>query len=182
MWNAQDPTLSGPAQDDFHFLDMGIAESLQFDFPDFGPEHGGETHMMHNDGPMDTSMDSGRMDLSLQEQCSAVAASPHHSTATGVSIQGLSSRTNLGDLDAQIQFLQQQREQQQQLQLQEQERNFYVHNGLIPATPNSVEMHGRSQQFYSQSDPQQRLAMYERYRMPKEQDVSYQHQLRWNSD
>jgi hypothetical protein len=78
---------------------------------------------------------------------------------------------SLVELDAQIQFLQHQRHQQQQRQLQEQQRNFYAQQRMIPPTPNSVELHSATSQYYRQQDGQQN--MYERYQMQgKEQDVS----------
>jgi hypothetical protein len=175
VWNGEDPTLSVSSQDDFQqFLNMGISDTLQFDFPDFNQQHGQGTQMMHhNEGDsMDTRMDGGRSighEMTMQEQMPSMTASSNHS-AIHTPIHAHPSSESLGELDAQIQFLQHQRHQQQQRQLQEQQRNFYAHNRIIPPTPTSMEMHAQSQQFYSQSDPQQQ-AMFDRYRMQKEQDV-----------
>lgn len=156
-WNNQDPTLSVPSQDDFQqFLDMGInnlGDTLQFDFQEFNQQHG--------------------QDTTMQEHMPSMTTSSNHATIPGTPINGHSSNSDsLVELDAQIQYLQHQRHQQQQRQIHEQQRNFYTQSRMIPPTPNSVEMHGATSQFYPQSDPQQQ-AMYERFRMQvKEQDVS----------
>lgn len=155
MWASQDPTLSVPSQDDFQFLDMGLSnlgDSLQYDFQDYGQQN---------------------QDTTMQEQMPSMTTASNHATIPRVPVNRHSSNNeSLVELDAQIQYLQHQRLQQQQRQMQEQQRNFYSQNRMIPPTPNSIEMHGATSQFYSQSDPQQQ-AIYERYRMQaKEQEVS----------
>jgi hypothetical protein len=182
VWNNQDPTLSGPSHDDFQqFLDMGInnlGDGLQFDFQDFNPQQGDGTQLMHQNGGegMDTRMDSGRgtpgQDTTMQEHIPAMTTASRHTSLHGTPIvHSHPSSESLVELDAQIQYLQQQRHQQQQRQMQEQQRNYYAQR-RIPPTPNSIEMHGSSSQFYPQSDSQEQ-AMYERFRMrAREQDVS----------
>jgi hypothetical protein len=172
VWNNQDPTLSGPSHDDFQqFLDMGINnldDGLQFDFPDFNPQQNG--------GDMDTRMDSGRgtpgQDTTMQEHIPGMTTTSRHTSLHGTPIvHSHPSSESLVELDAQIQYLQQQRHQQQQRQMQEQQRNYYAQR-RIPPTPNSIEMHGSSSQFYPSSDSQEQ-AMYERFRLQaREQDVS----------
>lgn len=186
-WNSQDPNLSSNPHDDFQqFLDMGmngLNDGLNFDFQDFDGQNNGQ--MLHQDGgePMDTRMDInvailGHKDTMMQPQMSAMTSAPPHSSIVGTPIDRRhSSSDSLVELDAQIQFLQQQRQQHQQRQLQEQQQQqqqrnqFYAHNHMVPPTPNSIEMHSANNQFYPQSDPQQQ-AMYERYQMRmKEQEV-----------
>lgn len=156
IWNGQDPTLSVSPQDDFNsFLDMGmgsLGESLQFDFQDYSQQG---------------------QDTTMQEQMPTMTSTSSHTTIPGTSISGHNSNNeSLVDLDAQIQYLQHQRLQQQQRQLQEQQRSYYSQHRMIPPTPNSVEMHAATSQFYPQTDPQHQ-AMYERYQMQtKEQEVS----------
>jgi len=183
VWNNQDPTLSGPSQDDFQqFLDMGInnlGDSLQFDFQDFTPQQEQGAQLMHQDNgeAMDTRMDGGPgtvgQDTTMQEQMPSMTTESSHPAIQGPPIShGHPSNESLVELDAQIQYLQQQRHQQQQRQIQEQQQNYYAQNRMIPPTPNSMEMRGPNSQFYPQSDPQQQ-AMYERFRMQvKEQEVS----------
>lgn len=184
VWSGQDPTLSVSSQDDFQqFLDMGInglGESLQFDFQEFQSQPQG-SQMMHGDSgeTMDSRMDArvdndrGGMvhkDTIMQDHISSMAtAASHPSIQSAPLIHGQSSSDSLLEIDAQIQYLQQQRHQQQQRQIQEQQRNYYAHTRPIPPTPNSADMHGGH--FYRQSDSQQQ-AMYERYQMHvKEQEV-----------
>ena len=182
VWNNQDPTLSGPSQDDFQqFLDMGInnlGDGLQFDFQDFNHPQGDGNQLMHQDGgeAMDTRMEGGRgtpgHDTTMHEHIPAMTVATSHPSIHGTTIaHSHSSNESLVELDAQIQYLQQQRHHQQQRQIQEQQRNFYAQR-RIPPTPNSIEMHGSNPQFYPQSDPQQH-ALYERFRMQaREQDVN----------
>lgn len=190
-WNSQDPTLSIPSQDDFQqFLNMGInglGDGLQFEFPDFNQQgQGGQMIQQDDEDAMDTGMDDGRdsrggQDTTMQEHMPAMTtATSHPSIHSGTLGHGHSTSSEvLSDIDAQIQYLQQQRHQQQQRQIQEQRqqlhdqhRNFYAQNRMIPPTPNSVEMHGATGQFFSPSESQQQ-AIYDRYRMQvKDQDVS----------
>jgi len=181
VWNSQDPTLSVPSQDDFQqFLDMGINNLDQFDFQDFNSQSDQTTQLMHQEGgdAMDTSMDNGRgpigQDTTMQEHMPAMTTAASHPAIHGGPLShGHSSNESLSELDAQIQYLQHQRHQQQQRHIQEQRRNYFAQSRIIPATPNSIEMHGNNSQFYSQSDTQQQQAIYDRFRMHvKEQEVS----------
>jgi hypothetical protein len=182
-WNGQDPNLSSTPHDDFQqFLDMGmngLNDGLNFDFQDFSGQNNGQ--MLHQEGgePMDTRMDVdvailGHKDTMMQSQMPPMTTAPAHSSIADPPIdRGHSSSDSLVELDAQIQFLQQQRQQHQQRQLREQQQRnqFYAHNRMVPPTPNSIEMHSPNNQFYPQSDPQHQ-AMYERYQMRmKEQEV-----------
>lgn len=181
-WDSQDPTLSVPSQDDFQqFLDMGmnnLSDNLQFDFPEFNHQQSAQAQLMHQNGAeaMDTRMESGGstgQDVTMQEHMASMTTTTNHPAIHGGAISNAqSSSDSLTDLDAQIQYLQHQRHQQQQRQMHEQQRNFYSQNQMIPPTPNSMELHSGNAQFYTQSDPQQQ-AMYERYRMQKEHDVSF---------
>lgn len=156
IWNGQDPTLSVPPEDDFQFLDLGVGnlnDALQFEFQDFHRQQG--------------------QDTTMQEHITTMTTAPSYPTVPEAIMNDHAlNNDSLGELDAQIQYLQHQRYQQQQRQFHEQQRNYYVQNRVIPPTPNSIEMQGASSQFYPRSDPQQQ-AMYEGYRMQmKEQEVS----------
>jgi hypothetical protein len=177
-WNNLDPTLSVASHDDFQqFLDMGInnlGDSLQFDFPDFHGQQSQAGQLMQQDERerMESRMDGshGAMghDTPMQEHMPPMTSAGSHPTIPSSASNGHSSSGSIGEIDAQIQYLQQQR---QQRQMQEQQK-YYTRNGMIPPTPNSVEMHGNNAHFYPHSDPQQQ-AMYERFRMQvKDQDVS----------
>lgn len=173
-----DPTLSVSSHDDFQqFLDMGmnnLGDSLHFDFPDFNgqPGQGGQLMQQEDGERMESRMDGahGAMshDTPMQEHIPAMTTGSH-TTIPGPTSNGQSSSGSIVEIDAQIQYLQQQR---QQRQMQEQQK-YYARNGMIPPTPNSVELHGNNGQFYPQSDPQQQ-AMYERFRMQvKDQEMAF---------
>lgn len=173
------------ADDDFQqFLDMNsmanLGDGLQFDF-DFQNQNGSGGHMMqmpHRD-PLDTPMTgtdaSVLMSTAMHSQMPAIApasvppmssammAAQHHGNA-------------ISEIDAQIQFLQQQKIQQQQRQIEEQQAAFFTqqHNRVVPPTPQSLELQAGSHQYYTQPDqtPQQHQEMYERFqRMKTQQDV-----------
>lgn len=185
VWEGQDPTLSVAPQDDFQqFLDMGMSglgDNLQFDFQDFNPQHGQVAPLMSQDrgDAMDTGMENGIRsmghDTTMQEHMPAMTTATSHPTILGPPLaHAHESNERLSELDAQIQYLQHQRHEQEQRHIQEQQRNFYAQSRMIPQTPNSVEMHSNSAQYYQQADVQQQ-AMYDRYRMHvKEQEVSHQ--------
>ena len=176
-WNNLDPTLSVSSHDDFQqFLDMGInnlGDSLQFDFPDFDGQQSqaGQLMQQHERERMESRMEGAHGSMShdtpMHEHMPAMTTAGSHATIPGPTSNGQPSSGSIVEIDAQIQYLQQQR---QQRQMQEQQK-YYTRNGMIPPTPNSIEMHGNHGQFYPHSDPQQQ-AIYERYRMQaKDQDV-----------
>jgi hypothetical protein len=190
VWNGSDPTLS--SQDDFQqFLDMGISNLGEFDFQQFDNQQDQGAQMMHqNDGDVMDSRMQGTHQTTLQDHMPTMTTATSHPAIVGTPIShGHPSTDSLGDLDAQIQYLQQQRHQQQQRQLLDQQRNYYAQNQMIPPTPNSMKMlgNGPHNQFYNQSDPQQR-AMLERFQMQvkEQQEVSLIHfcrigpELTWN--
>lgn len=172
--------MSSAPQDDFQFLDMGMSnlgDGLNFDFPDFSVQENGQ--MLHHDGgeAMDTSGMEGEMNLlnhkagMMQPQMVPSTSAPGHSTIPSAPAE-MPQDSSIVELDAQIQYLQQQRHNQQQRRIQEQQRNFYVHQNMVPPTPNSAEMHGNAQ-FYHQSGDSQQSAMYERFQLRlKENEVS----------
>lgn len=182
VWDNQDPTLSGPSQEDFNqFIDMGmnnLSEALQYDFHDFGgPQPVQPAHLLHQQGPMEHSgLGNGvGQDTTMQEHMPSMTTAASHPVIIGTPIShGHNSGESLVELDAQIQYLQHQRQQRQQQQqhMQEQQRNYYVQSRMIPPTPNSMELHANTTQFYPQSDPQHQ-AIYDRYQMQmKDQEVS----------
>ncbi|CAD6441572.1 fa4ec345-acf4-4b78-8772-b03dc424e900 [Sclerotinia trifoliorum] len=179
VWNTQDPTLSVPSQDDFQqFLDLNMhnmAGGLQFDF-DFNQQQSQNEQMMHQDGmdSMNTGMAGNhqvRLDGSMHEHMSSMTTSSSHSAILGTPVvHPHTSAERLTHLDAQIQYLQQQKHEQQLRQSQEQQRNFYVQSRMIPPTPNSMEIHGANQHFYSQAE--QPPSVFEPYRL-REQEMAF---------
>lgn len=179
VWNTQDPTLSVPSQDDFQqFLDLNMhnmAVGLQFDF-DFNQQQSQDQQMMHQDGmdSMNTGMAGNHqvgLDGSMHDHMSSMTTASSHSAILGTPVvHPHTSTESLTHLDAQIQYLQQQKHEQQLRQSQEQQRNFYVQNRIIPPTPNSMEIHGANQHFYSQAE--QPPSVFEPYRL-REQEMAF---------
>ena len=166
-WNQEGNDFGG-------FLDLEInnlGDGLHFAFDDYNSQQNQAGQMLHqNEGEsMDTRMDGQGHDTTMQEHMPSMTTATSHPSIPATPIaHSHPSNDSLVDLDAQIQFLQNQRAAARQMQ--ESQRNFYA-QPMIPPTPNSAEMHGGSAQFYPQSDLQQQ-AMYERYRMQvKEQEV-----------
>ncbi|KUJ22588.1 uncharacterized protein LY89DRAFT_575165 [Mollisia scopiformis] len=149
-----------------------IGEGLPFEFQDFSaPQSQGQQMISQDEGDsMDTTMENGRgmmpQDTTMQDQMPPMSTSANHPAIHAPLNHGHASNESLSDLDAQINFLQQQRHHQQQRQMQEQQRNFYAQHRMgVPPTPQSIEMHGNPAQYYQpHSDPQQQ-AVYERFRM-----------------
>ncbi|KAF7878988.1 hypothetical protein EAF04_000190 [Stromatinia cepivora] len=179
VWNTQDSSLSVPSQDDFQqFLDLNMhnmAGGLQFDF-DFNQQQSQNQQMIHQDGmeSMDTGMAGNHqvgLDGSMHEHMPSMTTASSHSAILGTPVvHPHTSTESLTHLDAQIRYLQQQKHEQQLRQSQEQQRNFYVQNRMIPPTPNSMEIHGANQHFYSQAE--QPPSVFEPYRL-REQEMAF---------
>lgn len=178
VWNPQDPTLSVSSQDDFQqFLDLNMhnmADTLQYDF-DFNQQQSQNQQMIHQDGmgSMNAGM-AGNHQMghngTMHEHMPPMTTTSSHPALLGTQIvHPHISTESLTDLDAQIQYLQQQKREQQIRQLQDQQRNFYAQNRIIPPTPNSMEIHGANQHFYTQAE--QPPSVYEPFRLT-EQEVS----------
>ncbi|THV44278.1 hypothetical protein BGAL_0683g00020 [Botrytis galanthina] len=179
VWDSQDPTLSVPSQDDFQqFLDLNMhnmADTLQFDF-NFNQQQSQSQQMLHQDGmnSMNTGMSGNHQmghDGTMQEHMPSMTTASTHPAILGTPIvQPHTSTESLTDLDAQIQYLQQQKREHQLRQSQEQQRNFYAQSRIIPPTPNSIEMHGVNQHFYTPAEHPP--SVYEPYRL-REQEMAF---------
>ncbi|KAB8302526.1 hypothetical protein EYC80_005916 [Monilinia laxa] len=179
LWNSQDPTLSIPSQEDFQqFIDLNMnnmADTLQFDF-DFNQQQSQNQQMMHQDGmgSMNVEMIGSHQmghNGTLQEHMPSTTTASNHSAILGTPIINPHTSTdNMMDFDAQIQYLKQQKRQLQLRQSQEQQRNFYAQSRMVPPTPNSMEIHGVNQHFYTQAE--QPPSVYEPYRL-RDQEMAF---------
>ncbi|KAI1461690.1 helix-loop-helix DNA-binding domain-containing protein [Annulohypoxylon moriforme] len=192
-WNGQDQTLSSTGEDDFQqFLEMGgmsnLGDGLQFDFQDFGNNNGSSMmHQQHGDS-IDTPMSNSnvptiiaRNDMGQQNQMSPMTSAPSHS---GISSQMMpqhhTSSDPISEIDAQIQFLQQQRLQQQRRQLAEQQRQFHEQQAafyaqqrnMVPPTPQSLEIQAANQ-FFAQQDQAHSSGMFDGYHLKEQQDMAF---------
>ncbi|KAK2600289.1 hypothetical protein QQS21_005008 [Conoideocrella luteorostrata] len=192
-WNGQDQHMASTAtEDEFNqFLDMSgmgnMGESMQFDFHGF--QDGSSQPMMNQHqqrhqhqhrhqvdaimGDPDASHIIPRSDGLLQNHTPAMvttASMPAQMLATSAPSDSISS------IDAQIQYLQQQKFHQQQRQLQEQRATFFSHNHSVPPTPQSLELHPGSGQFYSQAEQMPQRTSYDRgyhHQMSEQQDMAF---------
>ncbi|KAI1390117.1 helix-loop-helix DNA-binding domain-containing protein [Hypoxylon trugodes] len=188
-WNGQDQTMTSAGEDDFQqFLEMGgmsnLGDGLQFDFHDFNSSNSAAImHQQHGDS-IDTPMSNSnvptiiaRNDMGSQNQISPMTSAPSH---PGISSQMMpphhSTSDPISEIDAQIQFLQQQRLQQQRRQLAEQQRQFHEQQAafyaqqrnMVPPTPQSLEMQATNQ-FFAQQDQAHSSGMFDGYQHLKEQ-------------
>ncbi|RAL63207.1 hypothetical protein DID88_004286 [Monilinia fructigena] len=182
VWNSQDPTLSIPSQEDFQqFIDLNMnnmnnmADTLQFDF-DFNQQQSQNQQMVHQDGmgSMNVEMVGSHQmghNGTMQEHMPSMTTASNHSAILGTPIVNPHSSTdNMMEFDTQIQYLKQQKRQLQLRQSQEQQRNFYAQSRMIPPTPNSMEIHGINQHFYTQAE--QPPSVYEPYRL-RDQEMAF---------
>ncbi|KAH0493969.1 hypothetical protein TgHK011_000608 [Trichoderma gracile] len=180
-WNAQDQAMAAATEDDFQqFLDISgmanMGDGMPFDFQGF-PDDGshsimGQTRQTADAimGDADPSSIIARSDGLLQNHTPAMAPMPSHMMAPSA------SREAISNIDAQIQYLQQQKFQQQQRQLQEQQATFFVnHSHSVPPTPQSLEMTPGSAQFYSQPEQMPSRGAYDRsyHQRMAEQDMAF---------
>lgn len=179
--------------DDFHqFLDMNnlnsmgnLGDGLQFDFDFHNPDGGHMMQVPHRDAldtPMSGTNGSVLMPTAMHQMPTMTTASTHppipsvmmtahphpHPHAHGDAIS---------DIDAQIQFLQQQKIQQQQRQMEQQQVAFFAQqqSRMVPPTPQSLELQAGNHRFYAQPEqrtPQQQQELFDNFhRMKEQQDV-----------
>lgn len=184
-WNNHDHGMHHGPDDDFQqFLDMNsignLGDGLQFDF-DFQNQNNAHMMQVTPRDPTDTPMSGtdGLMAAAMHPQMPNMTTSPAHPSIPSTLMAPQHAPNDaISDIDAQIQFLQQQKLQQQQRQMEQQQVAFFAqqHNRMVPPTPQSLEIQaGNQQQFYAHPEhtPQQHQDMYDGYRRMKEQqDVS----------
>ncbi|KKP00734.1 hypothetical protein THAR02_07160 [Trichoderma harzianum] len=178
-WNPQDQAIAAASEDDFQqFLDISgmanMGDGMQFDFQGF-QDDGSHSIMAQPRQTTDAIMSDSdpsnmiaRSDGLLQNHTPAMAPMPSHMMAQSASHEAISN------IDAQIQYLQQQKFQQQQRQLQEQQATFF-HGHSVPPTPQSLEMTPGSAQFYSQAEQMPSRGAYDRsyHQRMAEQDMAF---------
>ncbi|KAM0246608.1 hypothetical protein ACHAQJ_010148 [Trichoderma viride] len=180
-WNTQDQAMAAASEDDFQqFLDISgmanMGDGMQFDFQGF-QDDGSHSIMAQPRQTADAIMSDtdpssmiARSDGLLQNHTPAMAPMPSHMMAT------TASREAISNIDAQIQYLQQQKFQQQQRQLQEQQATFFTNHGhSVPPTPQSLEMTPGSGHFYSQAEQMPSRGAYDRgyHQRMAEQDMTF---------
>ncbi|KAK2754896.1 Phosphorus acquisition-controlling protein [Colletotrichum kahawae] len=181
-WN-QDPALAPTHDEEFQqFLNMGgmgnLGDSMAFDFNDF--QSGSGSGMMHQSareqldtqmGGTDANMVMSNANAAMQTQLINMTTAAAHPAIPAQLIPPPTPTDAITEIDAQIQYLQQQRVQQQHRQIHEQHVS-YTSQHAVPPTPQSLEMPPASNQFNSD---QSRTPMFDnRYqRMKEQQDMAF---------
>lgn len=159
--------MGASADDDFQqFLDMsamGNIGDVQFDFNAF-QNGNAQQHMLGQarEQPQDSVMGNAdasdlipRTDDMMPEHTPAMGTTmAGHSHMSANLVPTASADNSISDIDAQIQYLQQQKFHQQQRQMHEQRVAFFntPHGHSVPPTPQSFEMPPGSGNFYSSTD------------------------------
>ncbi|KAL6358148.1 hypothetical protein LRP88_08328 [Fusarium phalaenopsidis] len=174
-WDGQDQAMTSTTDEEFHqFINMAsLGDGMHFDFQGFPDSSAQGLMNQPRDAPDTIMTDTENPGLM------SVANSMPMSTSTGQPTIPAHMMTPASDpisnIDAQIQYLQQQKFQQQQRQLQEQQAAFFhSHNHSVPPTPQSLEM-PNSGQFYSQAEQVSQSGVYDRgyQRMKDQQDMAF---------
>ena len=184
-WDGQDHHMAQAPDDEFQqFLDIsGMGDEMQFDFNGF--QDGAAQSMMNRQREEAQALmnNAGNNPMMNQPQ-GMMQNQPTHMNTSGPGTQGQMMPTSapgpdsISNIDAQIQYLQQQKFHQQQRQLHEQRNAFYQthhHTRSIPPTPQSLELASGTGQFYGQTDQIPRDVYdrnYSHQRIKEQQDVS----------
>ena len=175
-WNGQDQTMASAGDEDFHqFLDMSsmgtLGDGMHFDFQSF--QDGSSQGLMNQSRDVPDTIMTDSDNPGLLATAGAMPMSTSAGQPTIPAHMMTPASDPISNIDAQIQYLQQQKFQQQQRQLQEQQAAFFHnHNHSVPPTPQSLEM-PNSGHFYSQAEQITTTGAYDRgyHQRTKEQDV-----------
>ena len=158
LWS---PMVFGPEDEFANFLEFS---DLQHDFPfDDAFEEGGGM-LPGADGAMENDMGlmasgEGNVQRHQQPHPQMDPCAMHPQTSSGLSDIRNSSTESLMGMNMGAQRF---HERQKQYPLQYPRQDPYQRQGVVPPTPNSIEMHGGYPQFYHQAD-QHAQASYEHY-------------------
>jgi len=185
-WDGQDHHMAQPPDDEFQqFLDIsGMGDEMQFDFNGFH-DSAAQSMMDRQREEAQVLMNSQASNNMMNQQQGMIQNQPSHMNTSGPGPQQQMMPTSapgsetISNIDAQIQYLQQQKFHQQQRQLQEQRNAFYQthhHTRSIPPTPQSLELASGTGQFYGQSDQMPRDVYdrsYNHQRIKEQQDMAF---------
>lgn len=130
---------------------------LQLDFPPFDPSvQDGDDMLPADYGEPDTNMEGEGGMMAFEEGDIHQRIDPNLMQPDDLleRMDGIDGSTDsLMDLNIQAQMLHEQQRQRQQHYLQQSHvQSRYVDRGMVPLTPNSVEMHGSHLPYYTQMD------------------------------
>ena len=174
------PMVSGPEEDFANFLEFG---DLQLNFPNFDTaesqnvDTSGGAEQEHlgagGGGVVDTNMEheaGGMMQLKERDLNSALDPRLMDMQTTMPELVHGPSTESLMELEMQAQLFHQQQYNQQQQQHRMAHTQYRRQQGIVPPTPNSIEMHGGHAQHFAQMDGRTR-AMYEHYSKKQQDNV-----------
>lgn len=192
-WTVADHSVHPPADDDFQqYLDMNgmgnLSDGIHYNFQDFQSPGSSQILQPHARDQLDISMSGTDAPILLSP---AVTAMQHHVPAMTTSGPYQTLPTTMmpppspneaivDNLDAQIQFLQQQKLRHQQRQLEEQQMAFFTRqqNRMVPPTPQSLELQPNANHYYApqhsaaeQQQHQQHAIEYRYQRLKDQADV-----------
>ncbi|ROW11223.1 hypothetical protein VMCG_01460 [Cytospora schulzeri] len=189
-WNDQAHGTHSGVDDELHqFLNMNgiedLSEGLHFDFGDFQHQNGGHmmqlTHREALDTPMSGTDGPLLLSTAMHNQMHPMTTAPSNPAMSSNMMPSPTPGDALSDIDAQIQFLQQQKMQQRQQHMEEQQVAFFAQQQthMVPPTPQSLEIQPGNLQYYTQQPdqtPHQHQDVYEHFQRMKEQqqrDMSF---------
>lgn len=155
-----------------------LSEGLQFDFGDFQHQNGGHmmqlTHREALDTPMSGTDGPLLLSTAMHDQMHPMTTAPSNTTMPSTMMPSPTPGDALSDIDAQIQYLQQQKMQHHQHQMEDQHVAFFAQQQahMVPPTPQSLEIQPGNLQFYTQQPdqtPHQQQDLYEHFQRMKEQ-------------
>ncbi|KAH8878841.1 hypothetical protein GQ53DRAFT_57955 [Thozetella sp. PMI_491] len=193
-WNGEDAQIHQGHEDDFQqFLNMGgmgsLPDSMNFDFHDFQTPNGGG-HLQMQAPPrehIDTAMSGtetpvilSQADPTLQHQMPPMTSTQQYpSIPTTMIPPPTPNEAIVNNIDAQIQYLQQQKMEHQRA-MEEQQVFFAVQqqNRIVPPTPQSLELQAGNQQYYpratmAEQTPQHQALDYRFQRIKDQQEMSF---------
>ncbi|KAJ4137641.1 hypothetical protein NW768_003229 [Fusarium equiseti] len=170
--------MASAGDEDFHqFLDMSsmgtLGDGMHFDFQSF--QDGSSQGLMNQSRDVADTIMTDSDNPGLLATAGAMPMSTSAGQPTIPAHMMTPASDPISNIDAQIQYLQQQKFQQQQRQLQEQQAAFFHnHNHSVPPTPQSLEM-PNSGHFYSQAEQIPTTGAYDRgyHQHMKEQDMAF---------
>lgn len=196
-----DAMQPGPDDDFQQFLDIcgmaNMTDSIQFEFQEFNNANNGAGagHLAMQGAPHRQPADSAMSGTDTPDvisrtdpgslhhhQMSPMTTAPSYQTVpTSMMPPPTPNEAIVDNIDAQIQFLQQQKLQHQRRQLEEQQAAFLAQqqSRMVPPTPQSLELQAGATHFYSQPrpdhTPQQHPIDYRYQRVKDQQEVSSAH-------
>ncbi|KAL2178687.1 uncharacterized protein P884DRAFT_298639 [Thermothelomyces heterothallicus CBS 202.75] len=193
-WAVGDHAVHHPAppEDDFQqFLDMNgmgnMSDSINYNFQEFQSSAGPQLLQQHAREQIDIPMTgtdapilpSPAVSTMQHHMPTLTTAAPHQGVPVSMMPPPTPNEAIVDSIDAQIQFLQQQKLRHQQRHIEEQQAAFFARqqNGMVPPTPQSLELQPASDHYYPQSSgPEQQQQQQQQQHQQQQQPMEYRYQ------